>query len=137
MRRMCKYANNTRKYKRCFSDNNTKKYSYAVWMEERRYFRVLRGQARGCDYPEGEMMAWKLVKTALLGRWEVSLIGKDGLISKHGDHITEMQMQEICFDFLEKKLEEMPDGFTVKPTGYHMIIEVRQFDRSELKELKC
>ena len=56
MRRMCKYANNTRKYKWCFSDNNTKKYSYTVWMEKGRYSRVLRGQTRSSYDQEGEMM---------------------------------------------------------------------------------
>jgi hypothetical protein len=79
-------------------------------------------------------MTHELVKTALLGKWEVSKVGKDGLISQHGKEISDLQMQEICFDFLSKKLKEMPDGFKVKPTGYHMVIIVNQFD---LEVTKC
>jgi hypothetical protein len=59
-------------------------------------------------------MSWQLVKTALLGRWEVSLIGKDGLVSKHGPEVTKEQMQEIAFDFLKMKHKEIGKGFRVK-----------------------
>lgn len=69
-------------------------------------------------------MPWQLVKTALLGRWEVALVGKNNTISKHGTEVTDEQMQEIAFDFLRKKLDEMPAGFKIKPVGKHMKVQV-------------
>jgi hypothetical protein len=56
-----------------------------------------------------------LVKTALLGRWEVARIGKDGLISKHIREYPIQGLEEIFIDFAEYKFKELGgDGFILK-----------------------
>ncbi len=66
-----------------------------------------------------------LVKTSLLGRWEIARVGKDGLISKHIREYPIEGLNEIFIDFAEYKLKEFPDGFacTAKGRGMRIIIE--------------
>jgi len=81
-------------------------------------------------------MPWQLVKTALLGRWEVSLVGKNQLISKHGPEVTKEQMQEIAFDFLKMKHKEIGEGFRVKTKdGYVLNFStVEEYEQNEKDE---
>ena len=64
------------------------------------------------------MVETELVKTALLNKWEIANVGKDGCISKHIKEITSKQMYAIMIDSLKKQIEKMPDGFTINVDGY-------------------
>lgn len=64
------------------------------------------------------MIETKLVKTALLNKWEIANVGKDGCISKHIKEITPKQMYAIMIDSLKKQIEKMPEGFTINVDGY-------------------
>lgn len=65
------------------------------------------------------------VKTALLNRWEIVRLGKDGLISKHIREYPIKELNEVFIDFADDKLKEFPDGFTytVKDRGFNIIVE--------------
>ena len=60
----------------------------------------------------------KLVKTALLDRWEIANVGKDGIISKHIKEITPEQIYAIMIDGLKNQINKMPEGFTINIDGY-------------------
>ena len=68
--------------------------------------------------PRTRWMKIELVKTALLGRWEIVNIGKDGLISKHIKEITQKQMYAIMIDSVKSKIKEMPEGFIINIDEY-------------------
>lgn len=64
------------------------------------------------------MVEIKLVKTALLNKWEIVNIGKDGCVSKHIKEITPEQMYAIMIDSLKTQIKKMPKGFIINIDGY-------------------
>lgn len=64
------------------------------------------------------MVEIKLVKTALLNKWEIANIGKDGCVSKHIKEITPEQMYAIMIDSLKTQIKKMPEGFIINIDGY-------------------
>lgn len=64
------------------------------------------------------MVEIKLVKTALLNKWEIANIGKDGCVSKHIKEITPEQMYAIMIDSLKTQIRKMPEGFIINIDGY-------------------
>jgi hypothetical protein len=64
------------------------------------------------------MVEIKLVKTALLNKWEIANIGKDGCVSKHIKEITPEQMYAIMIDSLKTQIKKMPEGFIININGY-------------------
>lgn len=64
------------------------------------------------------MVEIELVKTALLNKWEIANIGKDGCVSKHIKEITPEQMYAIMIDSLKTQIKKMPEGFIINIDGY-------------------
>jgi len=66
-------------------------------------------------------MTIELVNTALLNRWEIADVGKDGMVNKHIKEITSLQMEAIMLHFLKNKIVEMENGFRLDlKNGYEL-----------------
>ena len=80
------------------------------------------------------MAETELVKTALLNKWEIANVGKDGCISKHIKEITPKQMYAIMIDSLKAQIKKMPEGFTIDIDGYKVDVSKIEAEESFCKD---
>jgi len=70
------------------------------------------------------MVEIELVKTDLLGIWQIVNVGNDGLISTHIKDLTDEQIYAIMIDGLKNQIVKMPEGFKINIDDYVVYVKI-------------